>query len=143
MLYIDFLKTLDHCPFCADPAQGVVKENEHAVLKCALAPYAPYHLLAIPKRHLEDFLDLTRDERAAIDDLIADAARMFESMGLADYSVMVRNGDKKKVGKSIDHVHFHVVPEARLGTIDANGDDRAILSPEDMSRITDMIRKKI
>lgn len=140
ILYKDYVKTLALCPFCRGDSSEAIKENQRAVLKAALAPYSPYHLLVVPKRHALDFIELTKDERQAVDELLIDAVRALEGLGFADYSIMVRTGKKESIGKSVDHIHYHVIPKVRLGTIDINGDDRVVLTPEEMRLLTAEVR---
>ena len=143
MLYTEFLKTMPACPFCGRAEREIVKENDGAVLKYALAPYAPYHLLVCPKRHVTDYLALSEDEQSAIDALTKDGARALVSIGITDYSILVRNGDKTAVGKSVDHLHFHIVPKVRLGTIDLKGEDRRILSDDEIAAFVGEIKKHL
>ncbi len=140
ILYTEFLKTHTRCPFCVPIAHDVVKGNNLAFLICSLAPYTPYHMLVVPKRHVLDYVDLTRQERESIDSLVVDAIKALEALGMSDYSVMVRSGDNARIGKSVNHLHFHVIPKVRLGTIDINGDERTVLSDAEMKEVVEKVK---
>ena len=137
MLYKDFLKTVSGCPFCEEKAPEVIKENEKAILRCAIAPYSHYHMVVVPKRHVVDYLELSREERDSMDDLVADGIKVLETLGIKDYSVIVRTGDKESIGKSIDHIHFNIVPKVRLGMIDAVGVERIVLTDKEVAEIVE------
>jgi len=143
MLYVDFLRTVKDCPFCKITDRDIIKENELAYITPALAPYSPYHLLVVPKRHSTDYLDLNPEERVAIDQLINDGIKAIEKLGIDDYSLMVRIGNNKSIGKSVGHTHFHIVPKARLGMLDANGDDRSILTQKEFNDTVKKVKNLI
>ena len=70
------------CPFCGRAEREIV-ENDGAVLKYALAPYAPYHLL-VCETACHRFLALSEDEQSAIC-AHEDGARALVSIGITDY----------------------------------------------------------
>jgi diadenosine tetraphosphate (Ap4A) HIT family hydrolase len=137
MLYRDFLKELHTCPFCS-PKDRVLVETEHAYLTYALAPYHPHHMLVIPKRHLLHFLELAKEEQNEIDTLIKDGFAALRHLGYQNITALVREGSE--VGKSIAHLHYHLIPNVRIGDIDHEGRERAILTPEEIeSTVSDII----
>jgi len=133
MLYIDFLKTRTACPFCEPVAGRAFAKNELAFLTYALAPYHQHHLLVVPQRHIESFHDLTPDESAAIDALVRQGVHMLESIGYEDYTVLVRSGMKS--GKSVSHLHYHIIPSVVVGDLDHKGDERKVMTDEEIERI--------
>ena len=128
MLYSEYLKHLDHCPFC-DPKNRKISESETAFLTYSKAPYHEHHLLVIPKRHIVRVRELTAREKTDVDDLVDSAIRALENLGMRNISVLVRDGQVNSTGnKSVDHLHYHVVPEVRIGDVDSKGKERAMLS---------------
>ena len=140
MLYKDYVASISGCPFCG-LSQGVFVENEHAYLTYAKAPYHDDHLLVIPKRHVVRILELEPYEQAAIDTLIREALRALDALGEGHYSVLARDGKADGVNKSVDHLHFHVVPEVRLGDLDHLGREREILTDDDIRRVRERFSK--
>ncbi|MEN9622168.1 MAG: hypothetical protein RLZZ67_602 [Candidatus Parcubacteria bacterium] len=140
MLYKDYIKTITECPFCL-PATRALLENEHAYLTYAKAPYHNDHLLVIPKRHVMRILDLEIKEQAAIDALIREALKALDTLGDQRYSVLARDGKADGFNKSVDHLHFHVVPEVRLGDLDHFGHEREILTDEEIVQVTEKFSK--
>ncbi|OHB24193.1 MAG: hypothetical protein A2542_01450 [Parcubacteria group bacterium RIFOXYD2_FULL_52_8] len=118
------------CPFCEGQPR-VLDENELAHTTYALAPYHKYHLLVIPKRHVVGILDVTPEERAAIDALVVRAVQTLDTLKQDHISVLVRDGRADGFSKSVDHLHYHVVPKIRLGDVDHLGNDREVISGEE------------
>lgn len=140
MLYKDYVRSITGCPFC-DVTEGVFVENEHAYLTYAKAPYHEDHLLVIPKRHVLRILELEPYEQTAIDELVREALRALDIIGEGHYSVLVRDGKADGNNKSVDHLHFHVVPGVRLGDLDHQGNEREVLNDEGMRRVVDRFSK--
>lgn len=125
MRYSTFLKQSVRCPFCA-PAQRVFASNAKAYLTYSIAPYAKYHLLAIPKRHVESFLDLTAAETRDVQAMVTRGASVLRAKGIDDYTILVRNGENS--GKSVPHLHYHLIPRHRIGDLDRAQHARRIMT---------------
>ncbi len=139
MRYPEYLKTLTSCPFCSQSLRNrIITERKQAYLTYAIAPYAKNHLLVIPKRHVEQVLELKPAELADIFSLLRDAAQTFEKNGINDYTMLVRNG--KNSGKSVKHLHFHLIPKHRIGDLDRKGDVRKLLSEMQITRLVDEMK---
>ncbi len=134
MLYTEYLKTIHSCPFCACNDRVLV-DTRTAFLTYAKAQYHEHHMLVIPKRHVIRLSELTDSEREEIDSLIARAVNALERLNMKNISVLVRDGAVGNgANKSIDHLHYHIVPEVRIGTIDSKGEDRRVMSDEEIER---------
>lgn len=138
MLYKQFLETIVRCPFCY-PKDRIFKNTGTAYLTYAIAPYSHYHLLVIPKRHVVSFDKLTAREEKDIASLLAVGARAMRRLKINDYTVLVRNGDKRI--KSVPHLHYHVIPRHRIGDLDAKGRRRKVLDTKEKDRLTKKIAK--
>lgn len=58
------------CLFCNIPKERVIAENKHAYVIRDGFPVTEGHSLVIPKRHAEDYFDITEDELLACDSLL-------------------------------------------------------------------------
>lgn len=125
MRYSTFLRKSVRCPFCA-PAQRAFASNGRAYLTYSIAPYAKYHLLAIPKRHVESFLDLTAAEARDVQAMVTRGATVLRAKGIDDYTILVRNGENS--GKSVPHLHYHLIPRHRIGDLDREQQARRIMT---------------
>jgi len=130
MLYNQFLENIDHCPFCNPKSNEIIKENKKTFLTYALAPYHKHHLLIVPKRHLSEFEELTRDELHEIDLMLRQGVKILRSIGYKDYTILVRNG--KNEGKTVEHLHYHIVPITLIGDLDHFGKHRKILGDNEI-----------
>ncbi len=137
MLYKDFLKELTVCPFCSNQNR-FIDEREMAFLTYALAPYHKHHLLVIPKRHSEIISDLNDADNRDIDLLTNRAIGILKKLGYKNMSVLVRQGNE--AGKSIPHLHYHIIPDIRLGDIDHYGKDRVILADDEISKLVNELK---
>lgn len=103
------------CVFCdliaADSAQWVAKEPT-AVAFSPLpgSEIAPGHTLVVPRRHCDlGVLDVEPDSLAATTELVRRISRAMVD-GLGATGVCVLNASGPGSGRSLDHLHFHVVP---------------------------------
>ena len=125
MLYKSYLKKLKKCPFCILKKGEILKSNKSALLILARAPYTEDHLLVIPKKHLRKINSLTKKEK--------EDSEKLEFYGIEklhkkhkNVSILYREGDKKEVGKSINHMHIHLIPKIRIGSRNIKSEKREI-----------------
>jgi len=131
MLYSEFIKINTECPFCEPKKiEEVIKENDHAFMTYSIAPYHKHHVLIIPHRHTEIFDDLNKEETIAIDRLLKVGVKMIRALGYNDYTILVRNGGKNN--KSIEHLHYHIVPNVTIGDLEHDNSQRRIMSKEEI-----------
>ena len=138
MLYTAYLKKLTICPFCDGADRQIIKQKS-AYLTYAKAPYAPYHLLVVPKRHTQSFLSLTKTENADIAKLLHAGVQILHKLGIKNCSILVRDG--MGAGKSIKHLHYHIIPNHRIGDLDIHGEQRRILTEKEITNLIKKIKK--
>ncbi len=142
MKYKKFLKLLKICPFCNLEKDEIIKENNSARLILAKAPYQKDHLLVVPKKHVLTFNELNRKELSDVFGLVIFAQKILNK-NYKNLSILYREGDKKKIGKSIDHFHFNLIPNEQIGSISINKKNRNVLSEKEYLIRTKEIRRKI
>jgi len=140
MLYNEFLKVNTDCPFC-EPRKinGVIEKNSHAFMTYAIAPYNKHHVLVIPNRHIAVFDELSEEETIAIDRLLRTGVKMIRTLGYNDYTILLRNGGKNN--KSIEHLHYHIVPNVMIGDLEHDDSQRRIMSEEEIMEILEDFKK--
>lgn len=136
MLYNIYLKKLKVCPFCENEDRIFIS-NRYAYLTYAKAPYHPHHLLVIPKRHVTSFFGINSSESKDIDKLIEIGAKILKKLKYNNFSILVREGDNSN--KSIKHLHYHLIPDDRIGDLDHQGKPRRILSAEEIKKLSEKI----
>lgn len=107
------------CVFCkivegALPSQKVF-ENEKVFAFKDISPQAPVHVLIVPKRHVEDVLDITRDEASIFSDLFLVVQQLAGQLGIAGtgFRTVFNSGDH--ACQTIYHVHLHLLGGTQMG----------------------------
>ena len=96
-----------NCIFCE--MKEYVLENEYAYTIYDKYPVNEGHMLFIPKRHVKDFFDITKEERESLFELIDKAKEMIDiKLNPDGYNVGINCG--KTAGQTVMHVHIHLIP---------------------------------
>jgi diadenosine tetraphosphate (Ap4A) HIT family hydrolase len=138
MKYTDFLKERKGCPFC-DGKDKKIAENKNAFLTYALAPYHKHHLLVVPKKHTDKILDVSDEEIRDILLMLKTGFEILKKLGYDNVTALVREGNE--TGKSVPHLHYHIVPNNRIGDLDHEGNERKVLSAEEIEQTLSDIKK--
>ena len=147
MKYSKFIKQERACPFCK-PKDRVFASNGSSYLTYAIAPYTKYHLLVIPKRHDMVFTEITPKEWKDLYAMLAVGAGVLRRKGITEYTILLRNGNALGfgTGRSVEHLHLHIVPKHRIGDLERKGVERRVMSPKAIVKLTDeitgMLKKK-
>ena len=105
------------CLFCNIPPVRIILENELAYAVRDGYPVTEMHSLIIPKRHIQDYFDLTKEELIACDQLIRS---LKDEISNSDNSVNGFNigmNSGETAGQTIFHCHIHLIPR-RTGDVD-------------------------
>lgn len=99
------------CLFCKIAAGEInsdkVYEDDDYLAFNDIAPQAPTHFLVIPKRHIGRVAEMKNDDAALIGGLFAVAGKICADKGIADYRLVINNGEG--AGQTVFHVHLHVL----------------------------------
>jgi ATP adenylyltransferase len=104
------------CVFCDGLEQQIVAESALCIAIRDKFQVTTLHSLIIPKRHIEDYFNLTFEEVGAIHEL---ARACQAEIQAADLSVKGFNfgvNIGRIAGQKIDHVHVHLIPR-RAGDV--------------------------
>jgi len=142
MLYKSYLKKLKECPFCSLKKEEILKENKNAYLILAQAPYTKSHLLVVPKKHALKLNLLSRKQKDDIEKLIYYGLKKLHKK-YNNVSIVYREGNKREVGKSIDHIHYHLIPNMKIGVCDIDGNKRKIYSDQDFIKKIKELKKSL
>lgn len=116
------------CPFCSMPEAFILEKSDSFFVTLARAPYTEDHLLIIPQRHVVLFNELSRDE---VQDLMQLVSKWNNKLHKKhrDINLLLRDGFMGwAIGKSVNHMHFHLIPEMAIGPEKTNREDRQFLS---------------
>ncbi|CDR34931.1 HIT family protein [Criblamydia sequanensis] len=105
---------LRDCPFCSEKVLEGQKfyEDDLVIGLLTHKPIYKGHVLIIPKRHAEQFGELTETEISRIGALIKKVDKAVKSnYHTASYVLLQKNG--YEAGQSVPHVHFHYIPREK------------------------------
>ena len=105
------------CLFCDSKKSGIVHENDLAYASYDSYPVSDHHCLIIPKRHINDYFDMTNDELIACNDLIQIVKNEILSKDVNVKGFNIGTNAGKIAGQSIMHCHIHLIPR-REGDVD-------------------------
>jgi diadenosine tetraphosphate (Ap4A) HIT family hydrolase len=137
------------CPFCNPDNSKVVLVNAHSIAVYDSYPVTPGHTLIVPKRHIASFFEATKEELAAMFDLLAEMRERLKSLpaSLSEReeenphqppfdkmrSLSVPDGfniginDGTAAGQTVMHLHIHLIPRYAGDTEDPRGGVRWIM----------------
>ena len=105
----------DHtnCPLCSKKdiviEDGREIKNDLAYVLTDTNPVSPGHCLIVPRRHVAEFFDATKEEKIAIFELIDEMKIIIDKKYQPDaYNIGVNIG--KAAGQSVPHIHIHMMP---------------------------------
>ena len=115
------------CLFCDISQSGSIHENKLAYASYDSFPVSEHHCLIIPKRHIKDFFELTKEELAACYDLVK---KIKDEIINKDQTVRGFNlGSNAGLvsGQSILHCHFHLIPRREGDVENPHGGVRSVI----------------
>jgi histidine triad (HIT) family protein len=108
-------KDIHMCLFCKiikkEIPSNIILENDDFLAFHDINPKAPVHILAIPKVHVDSFIDVTPKTMSSMTTFIQDVAKKvkIEKNG---YRVITNIGENG--GQEVQHLHFHILGGTKL-----------------------------
>jgi len=101
-----------NCIFCKIVAGAIparkVHEDEHMLAFHDINPWAPVHLLLVPKRHIASMADITPDEAGLVGHLMAQSPRLMRELGVTNgFRHIINTGADGR--QEVMHLHIHVM----------------------------------
>lgn len=102
---------MNNCIFCKivnkDIPSEIVFEDEDIIVFKDIRPQAPLHLLIVPKQHIADVNELSKDNVDIISKIFLVAKQLALKFNVAEngYRIVVNTG--KDAGQEVFHIHFH------------------------------------
>ena len=115
------------CLFCNVEKSGSAYENELAYASFDSYPVTEHHCLIIPKRHIKDYFDLSKDELIACYELIKIVKEeiLVKDQTVKGFNLGTNIG--KVAGQSILHCHFHLIPRRKDDVENPQGGIRSVI----------------
>lgn len=103
---------MDKCLFCGiasgEIQADIVADSDEWLAFRDLNPTAPYHVLVIPRRHVQSMNDLSELDRELLGELLFACQKVATDAGLeSGYRIVTNTGEEG--GQAILHLHFHVL----------------------------------
>lgn len=100
------------CIFCRVVAGEIPSrkayEDDDMLVFHDIAPWAPVHLLVIPKVHIATFYDVTDAHAAMLGRMLALAPRLMREHGVTNgFRILVNTGPDGR--QEVQHLHVHVM----------------------------------
>ena len=115
------------CLFCNAKESGYAHENNLAFASYDSYPVSGHHCLIIPKRHIKDYFDLTKDELIACDELIKIVKDEIFDRDKSVKGFNLGTNIGKVSGQSILHCHFHLIPRRDGDVENPQGGVRSVI----------------
>ncbi len=100
------------CIFCRIAAGKIparkVHEDDEMVVFHDIAPWAPVHVLLVPKAHIPSHADVTDADAPLLGRMMAMAPRLMRELGVTNgFRTVVNTG--RDGGQEVPHLHVHVM----------------------------------
>jgi len=101
-----------NCIFCKIVAGQIpsrkVHEDDHLLAFHDIAPWAPVHILIIPKRHIVSMADVTDEHADLLGRMMAVSPRLMRELGVTNgYRHVINTG--RDGMQEVMHLHLHVM----------------------------------
>jgi histidine triad (HIT) family protein len=101
-----------NCIFCKIVAGQIpakkVYEDDDIVAFHDIHPWAPVHILLIPKRHVESMVDVTEADAPVLGRMMALSPRLMRELGVTNGFRHVINTGRDGM-QEVPHLHLHVI----------------------------------
>jgi len=106
------------CIFCKiakkEISAEILYEDELVVAFPDIHPFAPVHILIIPKEHIESIVDLQEKHEKLAGRMIIVAKKLADKAGISQNGYKLLFRVKKHGGQEVPHVHLHLIGGAQL-----------------------------
>ena len=115
------------CIFCKIRKEELQIENQLAYSSTDSYPVSEFHSLIVPKRHVETYFDLTKEEFQACNELILKTKEKIlkQDASVKGFNIGINAG--KVAGQSIMHCHIHLIPRREGDVQNPQGGVRSVI----------------
>jgi histidine triad (HIT) family protein len=101
-----------NCIFCKIVAGQIpakkVFEDEELLVFHDINPWAPVHVLVIPKRHVATHYDVVPEDSAVLGKMLALAPKLMRELGVVNgFRTLINTGEDGR--QEVQHLHMHVM----------------------------------
>ncbi len=116
------------CIFCNIDQSRIVRETKYSIVIRDLFPVSHLHSLLIPKRHVEEYFDLTTEEHLDLFEVLKVEKNSInrEDSTVTGFNIGMNCG--KDAGQTIFHCHIHLIPRRSGDTSEPRGGVRGVIA---------------
>ena len=115
------------CIFCKIRKEELQFENQLAYSSIDSYPVSEFHSLIVPKRQVETYFELTKDEIQACNDLILKTKEKILKQDSSVQGFNIGTNAGKSAGQSIMHCHIHLIPRREGDVENPQGGVRSVI----------------
>ena len=115
------------CLFCNVPSSEYIFENNLAFSTFDSYPVSKYHALIIPKRHVENYFDMSEEEVVSCNKLIKKMRNKIQELDPTVDGFNIGTNSGKIAGQSIMHCHIHLIPRRKNDVDNPQGGVRGVI----------------
>ena len=106
------MHTDPHCLFCKIVAGQIpakkVHEDEQVLAFHDIHPWAPVHILIVPKQHITSMVDVTPEHQDLLGHMLAISPKLMQGLGVTQgYRHLINTGPDGR--QEVMHLHLHVM----------------------------------
>ena len=115
------------CLFCNSEESGFMFENKLSFVSFDTYPVSKYHALIIPKRHVENYFDMSEEEVVSCNKLIKKMKNKIQKLDPTVEGFNIGTNSGKIAGQSIMHCHIHLIPRRKNDVDNPQGGVRGVI----------------
>jgi len=97
------------CSFCNLDKSRIILANDHAIAIYDGFSISPGHSLVAPRRHISSFFEATKEEQAAMLELLDKLRQLLLKDRIIDgFNIGINDGIA--AGQTVMHLHIHLIP---------------------------------
>ena len=104
---------MEECIFCnivnKQADADIIYEDEHFVAFRDIHPKASFHILIVPKKHIQSIDHVDISEKELMGDMILTAQKIAKEKQLTGYKLQINVG--REGGQIVDHIHLHLLAD--------------------------------
>lgn len=109
---------MKNCIFCkiikGEAPAEIIYENEDAIAFYGLHFSAPVHALVIPKKHIENIMDITEEDEKAIFQTHLAMKEVAKKLGVDQTGFRVITNTGEHGQQEVYHIHYHILGGRQL-----------------------------
>lgn len=111
---------MDNCIFCKIingeiPSEKVYEDDNVLAFK-DINPVTPIHVLIIPKKHIENVLEIKKEDNELLSEMFEAIKKVANLVGVEKSGFRIVSNCGKDAGQEVMHLHFHLLAGEKLGT---------------------------